>query len=237
MARVQSRAFGAPPSATPTGAFTSNVAAGSTLVVAGTFGAATSLSAPTDTLLNTYALVESIDDTTSNEKAALWVAPSPSGGANTVTLHMGAAPGDGGWCIAEFSGRHATVPIGNHTQATQATPGTAADGVSCGPITAVAGDDIVLFAADVGAIRTNTFTAGTSYIELVEGGAGGADIDVALFSRDNIGAGATTATATQANNDRTLSMVVALVAAGGGGGGGAVISPYFFLRRTRAGLD
>jgi hypothetical protein len=241
MAYVQSRAATVPLSATPTLAFNSNVGANSTLAVACSVGIVSgTISPPTDTLLNIYTPVETLDDVSTDELVRLWVAPCPVGGANTVTLHLSATPTDGAWLITEYSGRDTTTPIGNHTQATQATPGTGANVISCGPITAVAGDDILLFMADVGGINANSLTAGTSpntFTERVESAAGGSTLDQSFSDCLNVGAGSFTATGGQANNDRTISMVVGLKAAAGAGASGNVGESAGWAPNGLASLD
>ena len=91
--------------------------------------------------------------------------------------------------------------------------------MTCGPATAVAGDDAVLYLADTGGISAGTFSVGSGgSTERGEWGGTGVDIDIALHDKQNVPAGATTLTAQQANDERTVTILVLLKAAAGGGG-------------------
>jgi hypothetical protein len=241
MAYVQSRAATVPLSATPTLAFNSNVGANSTLAVACSVGITSgSVSPPTDALGNTYSLVETLDDTPSGELVRLWVAPCPTGGANTVSLHLSMTPGDGAWLIAEYSGRDTVNPVGNHTQALQATPGIGADVISCGPITAAAGDDILMFMVDLGGINANSLSPGTTpntFTERIESAAGGSTLDCSFSDCLNVSSGSFTATGGINSNERTASMVVGLRVAAGVGASGNVGESAGWAPNGLASLD
>lgn len=199
-------------------AFGSNVGAGSTLTCYICMDRSKTPSTPTDTLGNTYVSQDTADDVAQGEKGWCWVAKSPSGGANTVTVSVGTAA-EGCIAITEHSGRDTTTPVTGKTHNVQASPGTGTDGVTCGPVTAVAGDDIVLFVTNTQSFATNKFTAGTGFTERSETGSGGSDqLDCMTSTKDNVSAGSTTATATTSLNESTVSIVVFLAAAGGGGG-------------------
>ena len=201
-----------------TQAYSSNITAGNTCLAAVSFddsGGTIPISSVTDTLGNTYTLV---DEIARGEHIAIYVAPSPSGGANTVTVSFtGGSPGDGALAVAEFSGRDTSTPIGNHTTNDQVTPGNSTDGVTVGPITVVAGDDIVSWHVDYfsGIPGGTEYTAGTGFTSAVQTGG----IDGLLQYKENVSAGSITATATAADaTNSTVSIVVALNASGGGGG-------------------
>lgn len=168
-----------------------------------------------DTLLNTYTpALENFVYAPNVERLSLYVAQSASGGANTVTINTSVLPGDGTIIIARFSGRNTANPAGNHTNGQQATPGVGANGVICGPITALLGDDVAMFMVDVGAIRAGAFTNGTGFTEKLEvGSGGGAQLDAMFQCAENVAAGAITGLATVAFNEAVLSAIVCLKAA------------------------
>ena len=219
MAYVQSNGAGNSTAQNPTLAFGSNVAAGGCLVVATCDDFGPTSTAPTDTQGNTYTRARAVVTDANFYNHNVWVAPNTTGGANMVTAHLQGTPSSGSWWIAEYSGRASSSVVSATATNEQATPGTGAAGVTCGPATAVAGDDAVLYLADTGGISAGTFSVGSGgSTERGEWGGTGVDIDIALHDKQNVSAGATTLTAQQANDERTVTILVLLKAAAGGGG-------------------
>lgn len=218
MAYVQSNGAGNSTAQAPTLAFSSDVTAGGCLVVATCDDFGPSSTAPTDTQSNTYTRARAVVTDANFYNHNVWVAPNTTGGANTVTAHLQGTPSSGSWWIAEYSGRASSSVVSATATNEQATPGTGAAGVTCGPATAVAGDDAVLYLADTGGISAGTFSVGSGgSTERGEWGGTGVDIDIALHDKQNVSAGATTLTAQQANDERTVTILVLLKAAAGGG--------------------
>lgn len=171
-----------------------------------------------DTLLNNYVLQDPQNDVGHGEEGESYVAKCPVGGANTLTITFSGPPGDGTIIVALFSGRNTTTPVTDHNHNQQDTPGTATDGVLFGAITAAAGDDLACFVYDASAIRANNYTAGTGFSEKLEVGSGsGSELDSMFSVKENVSAGAITATATSANNDAAITLIVALALGSGGG--------------------
>ena len=216
MAYVQSNGAGNSTAQNPTLAFGSNVTAGGCLVVATCDDFGPSSTAPTDSQSNTYTRARAVVTDANFYNHNVWVAPNTTGGANTVTAHLQGTPSSGSWWIAEYSGRATSSVVTATATNEQATPGTGAAGVTCGPATAVSGDDAVLYLADTGGISAGTFSVGSGgSTERGEWGGSGVDIDIALHDKENVSAGSTTLTAQQANDERTVTILV-LLASGGG---------------------
>jgi hypothetical protein len=118
----------------------------------------------TDNLGNTYTQVEQIDDSTTDARAATFVAKNVTGGSNltiTVTWSAG-SPAKKVLAFHVVHGVHLTTPVvGNAAQA-QASPGTGTDAVSSGATTPSA-DKAYVFGFTVALAYNGTVTQGTGF--------------------------------------------------------------------------
>lgn len=147
-----------------------------------------------------------------DERISAWWTVAQTTGPCTVQTRSASAAGDGCLHIGEWSGRDPLWPVTGFAINRQLAPGTGADGLTCGPLTLLAGDDVAVFWLDTGALRVaNMFSVGsTGMTERSETGNGSNIIDAALHTRDNLSAGAFTPKATAAFNDKVGSIYVAL---------------------------
>jgi hypothetical protein len=212
--------------------FGSNVTSGNHIAVFITAGNG-NINTVGDTRSTSYSLIDAVDDTgTTGERLASYIGELASGGANTVTITPSGGPfTDGALLVAELGGLVSGDAVGTrHATNTQAAPGTSANGVTCGPVTSLAGDLRLLCVFNVGALQTGNYTAGTGFTEVVESGNPGANIlDGMLSKQVNASAGSQSATATSANNDRTISFLLSLQSSGGGGSDGGATPSGFGL--------
>ena len=113
-------------------AFGSNVTAGSTLVAIGLLNFAT-LTGFTDTLGNTFTSRQTAQSAAGpgNQKLYCYTAPSPSGGADSVTMTIGSAQTFRPVYLLEIGGaKAAAYDVGNHND--QTAPGLGAGAVLSG---------------------------------------------------------------------------------------------------------
>lgn len=143
-------ANGANPASSIAAAFGSNVTAGSRIVVGVRIGAAVALTSGmvTDTIGNTYSL--DFEFASSAGDMAFYSAPSPAGGANTVTFNPASSAriGIGIW---EFSGLDAYGGQANGANGTSTTPdsGNLTPAAATGVIIAIyTGSNAITWEAD-----------------------------------------------------------------------------------------
>lgn len=192
-------------------AFLSNVTAGSVIGVSVFIGSSPAFTSIVDSLGNTYTQQESRD----TDGVKTWTAPSPSGGANTVTVTY--SSGVQSWSaivIAECGGRSGTVTAHNNSRLV--APGTGADAIIGGAVTAASLDDILYFVHDTSNLRTAPiYTAGTGYTKGFETGAGTGDITV--LYRNGVSSGSQTPLATTSQGTDTYFTTTVALAAGSAG--------------------
>lgn len=191
-------------------AFASNVGNGSTLTVFLTTNRVRTIGNPTDTLGNSFGTpIETVDDVAQGEKTYAWVAPCPTGGADTITITGGNVGDEGIMVIVEHSGKDASAPVRSHNQALQASPGTGANGVVSGSITPSANDDVLLYVCNTQSFATACYSPSTGYTERLETGDGAQALDSALYTKDSVSSGAQTLTCTSALNESVPSIAIA----------------------------
>ena len=179
--------------------FKGNVTSGNVLFVAVSTYAKQTLSAPTDSQGNVYALAATVTNP-SNSVASIYAATAASTGANTVTCHIGGS-GNIHCHIYEVAGVTTTVDASG----TQLLTGKALS-VSTTAATTYASDYVLsYFAADN---SQPTFTAGAGYGDPETTDSPSNDT---AFSEDSIltATGIPTATATASGSDAFAELVVA----------------------------
>lgn len=184
--------------------FKSNVTAGDVLFVAVSTYAGETISAPTDSQANIYALAAT-GTNPGNSVASIYVATAKSTGADTVTCHIGAS--DNIHChIYEVKGVTTLLDAsGTHT-----LTGTALT-VSTSAATTNASDYVLAyFASDNSQV---TFTAGAGYADPETTDSTSND---SAFSEDKVVAatGVQTATATASGSDAFTGLIVAFKGTG-----------------------
>lgn len=180
-------------------------------------GDTTTLTSVVGTAGETWTVQGSVQlDSTTHERFYCYGAVNTPGASSIVTVTVSASPGDGSILIVPSSGRDTSTPFGT-PQFAVGSPGTGANAVTTAAITAATGDDILMWMADLSAIQTGNFSAGTAFTEKLEIGSGSGQIDAMVEAHDSVSSGSVTPVATSANNDRLARIAINLKAASGGG--------------------
>src|SRR3569833_1450878 len=161
MAQVQTKtnSLGAAATSIAT-TFTSNITAGNTIIVVSSedFSVINQISSITDSLGNTYA--RAVADTEGSfVDGEIWYAPSPTGGANTVTINY-AHSVVAAVVLAEYSGLLTSSPLDQVAKAHAITGTAMSSGAS--PATTQA-SELVIGGGMTNDTSPTTFTAGTGY--------------------------------------------------------------------------
>ncbi len=149
---------------TITATFTSNVVAGHLIAVYVTYdnGGGITLNSVTDSLGNTYTIVQTLTDTVNVQKSSVAYAKNIAGGANTVTATFSAAICCRLIIVHEISGADTAAPLDGNFGQLQAAPGTGVNAVTTGNMTTTANGDYIFGATSDSAQATNqTISAGT----------------------------------------------------------------------------
>jgi hypothetical protein len=190
------------------------IGAGSGIAVFTCHDASVSNTSITDSQGTTYTSRGTLAVTAFGEAIECWTGFPASGGATTVTLTMSGTPGDGTFAVAEIVGGNLSTPVRGSAVTNIATPGTAPDAATIGPVTVGLNDLVLAWYVDVSAIQVGDFAAGTNYTLAVQTGTGGgSELNGALISRAGLSAGTDTALATLMHNDTFAGLALALESA------------------------
>lgn len=189
-------------------AFPSANTAGNLLVVAVSTYSGETISPPTDSVNNTYALAVGASRS-GNAVAAIYYAANCKGGANTVTAHISAAD-NVHLHIYEISGMATSAPV-DVTGSNISNTATSLT-VSTSGSTTSANDYVFAYFADNATPKT--FTAGAGYGDTEQSESSGD----AGFSEDKIvsSTGTQTATATESGADPITALIATFKAGSGG---------------------
>lgn len=182
-------------------------------------GGTVSLSSVTDDKGNSYTVQRTTTDATNGQRGATFFKDNITNGPVTITANLSSSTGSRAISIHEVSGLQAT-PLDVETGQVNASPGTGTDGATSGAVTTTAdGDYIFGFFEDTAAYRANTeLTAGTGFTKREETGVAGTTLCIMTEDLIQSSAGSIAATATHANNDATISMILTFKATGGSAG-------------------
>ncbi|HEY1817829.1 MAG TPA: hypothetical protein VGG74_36055 [Kofleriaceae bacterium] len=189
--------------------FAANVAAGDVIALYVSYAGGTSIDTITDTLGNTYAVVDTIDDSDDSQKATTAYATSAGGGVGIVTVTFK----DSKCCrvvIAhELAGADPTSPLDGYSGHEDGSPGTQPDDVTSDSMTTAADRDYI-FAATSNASNESgeTITAGTGLSLRVDDVVPSGNPTVSE-DRQQATHGATTSTFTYSKNGAALTMQMA----------------------------
>ncbi len=218
-AHVQSKSLnaGSGSSGTIAVTFTSNVTAGNLICGMASWGSGTgSVSSVTDSLGNTYTVVDTVHNATDGVSAATFYAKNITGGACTVTVTFDTTYDFRTVAVHEASGLDTTAPLDVHTGQAQTTPGTGANAVTSGAVTTTAAGDYIFGATtNTGGSDDTPVTAGTGYT-IRENTAFSNFVQTATESQVQGSAGSIAATFTHAVAVSRISFILTFKAAGGG---------------------
>src|SRR5229473_6651810 len=147
--------------------FASNVLAGNLIAVYVTYDGTGTLNSVTDSLGNTYTIVQTISDGTHVQKSATAYAKNIAGGANTVTAPFASAICCRLIIAHEITGADTAAPLDGglgvgFSGQVQAAPGNGANAVTSGNMTTVTNGDYIFGAtSDSSGLTTQTISAGT----------------------------------------------------------------------------
>lgn len=167
--------------ATAAATFGANVTAGNCIVfVIGYGGTASDGATITDTLLNTYTLIQTAVDTVNSQLTEVYVAYNVAGGANTVTATFVTARQYNRVLIAEYSGIQTTTPVDQSnsvgsTGSAYNPAGTTTDAIPSGSVTTTSASETILsiYQDTSEAPGTGGLTAGTGFTLDVQDGTAG----------------------------------------------------------------
>jgi len=205
---VQSKQGFSAGSASVTAAFPSNVTAGNLIAVACySSDTAKTLVGITDTLLNTYTNVDSLDPGASIGVVFTGYAKNIAGGANTVTCTVNSAPALMRLYVHEVSGRDTASPLEQHGITSQVNPGTGVDGVTTVAVCCTTVDSNQYIFSSMHTLAVVTESAGTGYTLEETDTTGGSEDQVQAV------AGAIAGTFTLTVNNAAISEIMTFKAA------------------------
>jgi hypothetical protein len=141
---------------------TQNVTAGDVIAVYVSFADGASLSKVTDSLANTYTLLDSVDDGHDQQRAATAYAVATASGPDTVTAKLSGSQCCRVILVHEISGVDKAAPLDGHAALEQDSAPTNPDGVTSGSAMLLAAGDYVFAATSDGAnTGGQMITAGT----------------------------------------------------------------------------
>lgn len=145
-------------------AFVSNVTAGNLIAVGITwYNDPITLSSVTDTLGNTYTVVQTVNIALAQRYATAY-AKNILGGANTVTATFSLATAIfRGIIVHEVSGADTTAPLDKNAGQVQTAPGTGANAVTSGAVVSTTDGQYLFGFTAEGAGVSTTITQGTGY--------------------------------------------------------------------------
>jgi len=147
--------------------FASNVVAGNLIAVYVTYDGTGTLNSVTDSLGNTYTIVQTLSDGTHVQKSATAYAKNIAGGANTVTATFASAICCRLIIAHEITGADTAAPLDGglgvgFSGQLQAAPGNGANAVTSGNMTTVTNGDYIFGAtSDSSGLTSQTISAGT----------------------------------------------------------------------------
>ena len=156
-------------------------------------------------------------DSADQQRTLIWVLLATAAGTPSFSVSGSGSAYSGVWAL-EVQDVISTTPTGNG--AVQATPGTAADGLSSGNITITSATALLIGFAEATGNTVATPTVGTGFTSIATGwvdGAAGALLEYKALAATT----AVPALARAAANDVHVTLGVVLYGASGGGGGGA----------------
>jgi|HubBroStandDraft_6_1064221.scaffolds.fasta_scaffold177536_3 hypothetical protein len=189
--------------------FSSAVSAGDLIAVYVSYAGNTSLQGVSDSLGNSYAVVDTVSDDDDTQKSSTAYARNIAAGTDTVTVRL-----DGGVCCRvviahELSGADPNAPLDGHSSHEEDSTGTHTDGVTSGTMTTTAGLDYIFAGTSDGAAAGGQhITAGTGF-ELRATPAISNGNATASEDETQVAAGAMTSTFTFAANGNALSLQMA----------------------------
>ncbi len=139
--------------------YTSNVTAGSLLVMLVEFGSSKTITGVSG--CGTWA--EGRTQVAGTERISLWYALNVAGGACTVTTTFSAALNFGSLVLAEYSGVAASSALDVSASQTQLTPGTSSNGITSGAATTTSDKDLIIGMTMAYEGLGNAISAGTSF--------------------------------------------------------------------------
>jgi hypothetical protein len=194
--------------------FTSNVVAGNLIAVWVTWGSSTAtLNSVTDSLGNTYTIVQTVTNTTNSQRSAMAYAKNIAGGANTVTATFSASIDYRGIIVHEISGADQTAPLDGNAGQWQTGPGLGTDAVSSGSFTTTKNGDYIFGASMNTGVACAGPAAGTGFTAREAPACGGHSIQPISEDRIQSAAGSIAATFTASSNNSHLTQAMAFAAA------------------------
>ena len=174
------------------------------------FGGGISIDSILDDKGNSYDTRRTITDTSNDEQCVLFYRLNITNAPTIITVTLGANSGNNiGIGVVEFGGRLTSLAENGDIGQWETNPGTGTDGAnSTAIVTTVDGDDIFAGAIDSGAFRASNFSLGTGFTNLAQAGTS-TTLCVAVASRTQASQGSIEATFTSANDEDTITMIMA----------------------------
>lgn len=210
-----------------TGSFTANVTAGNLIVVAG-YCLSSTMNTPTDTLGNTYTLIDSVKEAGTGVTTAWWYAKNVAGGPNNVTLTTAASTAGRGVFAIEYSGLDASAPLDVHQAQAISSGGSGANVITSGSgvsNTSTAGSLILGFGHDLQGPIENAGTSPIAFTGQAKGWSAGGST-VARFEDARLTTtGSRKATFQDTGFDRHNCLMAVFFESTGAGGSTATAAP------------
>ena len=171
------------------------------------------ISSVTDSLGNTYTLIDNVRDTPNDSPGATYYAKNITGGACTITVSMTGSNYYQRVIAVEYSGLDTTAPLDVHTAVNDTTVSTTTDSASSGSTGTTSAADSLVFGY-IGPTQAGSITAGTGFTSI-------ANEQGCLAEESNAAStGTYEATGTGDMTTRVVAFVAVFKPAAGGGGGG-----------------